>query len=377
MRSVSTPLTTLSSTLHPVRARREEAAEVARQRMARLVGSPGEAPATAPGPPMLPDDWPHGYGPGRRRHPPAPALPEPDGVYLAEPPPVPGSAAPGTAPGPPAPPDQPDPPASSVPPTAATVPSTAPTEPPASVAVRSTRPRSRLPPSLQPLLWADRRALLGLTVLLLLAVAYAVQHFWLGRPQAVAVPVASATTVGAARQLSGRSDAPALPSGAADQPSESLPGTAAHPTADGTAGRPAGEVVVDVAGKVAHPGVLSLSAGSRVADAVRAAGGPLPGVDTDGLNLARVLTDGEQVLVGALSPPPGSATAGVGPRAPVSLNHATAAQLDALPGVGPVLAQHIVDYRDSHGGFRSIEQLRQVSGIGERKFADLKPLLTL
>lgn len=134
--------------------------------------------------------------------------------------------------------------------------------------------------------------------------------------------------------------------------------------------------MVDVAGKVAHPGLRSLPGGARVADAVRAAGGVLPGVDTDGLNLARVLVDGEQILVGSPSPPSGSAGA-TGPRPPVSLNHATLEQLDALPGVGPVLAQHILDFRLSHSGFRSLDQLRQISGIGDRKLAELKHLVTL
>jgi competence protein ComEA len=133
--------------------------------------------------------------------------------------------------------------------------------------------------------------------------------------------------------------------------------------------------VVDVAGRVTHPGIRTLAGGSRVADALSAAGGALPGVDTDGLNLARVLVDGEQVLVGAPSPPvvgqPPS-----GPKPPVSLNRATLDQLDALPGVGPVLAQHILDFRSSHGPFRSVDQLRQISGIGERKLTQLKPLLT-
>ena len=131
-------------------------------------------------------------------------------------------------------------------------------------------------------------------------------------------------------------------------------------------------MVVAVAGKVARPGLVRLPAGSRVDDAVRAAGGVVPGTDPGLLNLARKLVDGEQVLVG-VDPPPGAAPA-AGPAAtggPVDLNTATVADLDALPGIGPVLAQRIVDWRTEHGRFASVEQLREVTGIGESKYADL------
>jgi competence protein ComEA len=125
-----------------------------------------------------------------------------------------------------------------------------------------------------------------------------------------------------------------------------------------------------------HPGLLTLPAGSRVADALRVAGGPQPGVDMDGLNLARVLVDGEQILVGSPAPV-GGAAAQPAPKGPVSINRATLEELDALPGIGPSLARRILDFRTRHGPFRSLEQLRQVSGIGERKLAELKPLLVL
>lgn len=131
-------------------------------------------------------------------------------------------------------------------------------------------------------------------------------------------------------------------------------------------------LVVDVAGDVRRPGLVRLPAGSRVADAVAAAGGALPGATTEGLNLARVLEDGEQVLVGAPAAPASPGAAGL-----VDLNAATAEQLDALPGVGPVLAERIVAWRDAHGPFASVDQLREVSGIGERKFAELRDLVTV
>lgn len=145
---------------------------------------------------------------------------------------------------------------------------------------------------------------------------------------------------------------------------------------------------MDVGGKVRRPGLQRLPAGSRVADALRAAGGVRPGTDTGGLNRARLLVDGEQIVVGAPAPVPGvgaeagaagpgtgASVAGAAPGTPVSLSTATVDQLDALPGVGPVLAQHIVDYRARHGGFRSVDELREVNGIGERRFADLRNLV--
>ncbi len=162
---------------------------------------------------------------------------------------------------------------------------------------------------------------------------------------------------------------------------------AASPRA--VAGVAAPQIVVDVSGKVREPGIQRLPAGSRVADALRAAGGVRPGTKTEGLNRARFLVDGEQVVVGQAVPGAGVVGggaggvgvggavggAGAGPAAPVPLNTATVDQLDTLPGVGPVLAQHIVDYRTQHGGFRSVDELRDVNGIGERRFADLRNLV--
>ncbi len=142
-------------------------------------------------------------------------------------------------------------------------------------------------------------------------------------------------------------------------------------------------IVVDVSGKVRRPGIKRLPAGSRVADALRAAGGVRPGTSTQGLNRARLLVDGEQVVVGGPTPAgavpgttgAGGPAAGAAPAAPVSLNTATADQLDTLPGVGPVLAQHIIEYRTQHGGFRAVDELREVNGIGESRFADLRNLV--
>ncbi|SCL17504.1 competence protein ComEA [Micromonospora nigra] len=155
------------------------------------------------------------------------------------------------------------------------------------------------------------------------------------------------------------------------------------PVVDDPTATPADELVVAVAGRVRRPGLVRVPAGARVADAVEAAGGALPGVDVALLNPARRLTDGELVLVG-VTPPPGVPAVGgpvpggqPGAGAPVNLNTATLAQLDALPGVGPVLAQRILDHRDRQGGFRSVGDLRQVNGIGDARYEQLKDLVTV
>ncbi|WP_422734797.1 helix-hairpin-helix domain-containing protein [Micromonospora sp. WMMD558] len=145
---------------------------------------------------------------------------------------------------------------------------------------------------------------------------------------------------------------------------------------------PGDELVVAVAGKVRRPGLVRVPAGARVADAVQAAGGALPGVDVALLNPARKVADGELILVGVAAPPgvaPAGPAAGAVPGAggKVNLNTATLAQLDALPGVGPVLAQRILSHRDQQGGFRSVSDLRQVDGIGDARYEQLKDLVTV
>ena len=148
-----------------------------------------------------------------------------------------------------------------------------------------------------------------------------------------------------------------------------IPSPGAAPAAGST-------IVVDVQGKVRHPGVVRLQAGSRVLDALVAAGGARPGVPTSSLNLAQPLSDGEQVVLDpdGAAPGAGSSSAGAPGAAGgvVDLNRATLADLDGLPGVGPVLAQRILDWREEHGRFTSAEELQEVPGIGPSKFADLK-----
>lgn len=166
------------------------------------------------------------------------------------------------------------------------------------------------------------------------------------------------------------------------QPQPLAPPTVESPPLDeqaGAARQPPSQLVVDVAGKVTRPGLVALPSGARVADALQAAGGADRTADTSALNLARKLVDGEQLLVG-IDPPPGAApqsppgTPGAGP---LDLNAATVEQLDALPGVGPVLAQRIIDWRTEHGGFAAVDQLREVTGIGEARFADLQNVVAV
>jgi len=143
---------------------------------------------------------------------------------------------------------------------------------------------------------------------------------------------------------------------------------------------PQAEVVVDVVGKVKDPGIVTLPPGSRVIDAIKAAGGIEGKADTTALNMARVLSDGEQILVGI--EPVGSAGAsadgapGVG-GAKVNLNSATEEQLDELPGVGPVTAGAIIAWRGEHGRFSRIEELMEVKGIGPATMAELEPLVMI
>lgn len=147
------------------------------------------------------------------------------------------------------------------------------------------------------------------------------------------------------------------------------------------------ELVVHVAGKVTAPGLYRLPAESRVADALEAAGGPLPDAVLDALNLARPLSDGEQLLVPGPAPAVGErggdhATSAAGasawrPDGLLDLNRASAEDLEQLPGIGPVLAERVVSHREQAGGFRAVGDLRDVPGIGEKKFQALAELVAV
>jgi competence protein ComEA len=169
------------------------------------------------------------------------------------------------------------------------------------------------------------------------------------------------------------------------------PGGAGPGAADGSAPVDGDRVVVEIVGAVAHPGVFHLPVGARIGDLVEAAGGFGPRVDTtraSSLNLAAVLKDGDQVRVPSrddapIATPPSAAAggsgsgAGSGPSAPVDLNRATSAELEALPGIGPVTAGKIVASREAAGRFVAVEDLRTRKLVGEKLFEQLKPLVTV
>ena len=233
-----------------------------------------------------------------------------------------------------------------------------------------------------------RLATIGLLVIVVLAAAgFGLRVAW-----------ARAASAPHAVGPSGRAD-PTAPVGAAGSKGSSVvPGagragftSTAGPTAvaGGTGTVSPTTVTVHVVGQVVRPGVVRVPMGSRVTDAVARAGGPRPDADLSAINLARVVVDGEQVRVPkpgeALTPVEGSGpSAGGGPgappvggggaaSAPVNLNTAGLADLDQLPGVGPVLAQRILDWRTEHQRFASVDELGEVSGIGDKLLAQLRP----
>ena len=136
------------------------------------------------------------------------------------------------------------------------------------------------------------------------------------------------------------------------------------------------EIFVDVTGAVTKPGVYTLAANSRVIDAIKAAGDSAPGADLSTINLARVLSDGEQIYVDAtIINSAGKRISKTVHSGPINVNRATAAQLDSLDGIGPVIAKRIIEYRKVNGPFATVEDLQKVSGIGTAKFAIIKSKL--
>ena len=218
-----------------------------------------------------------------------------------------------------------------------------------------------------------RRGVKALGAVAVLVVLIAALLAWRARPRVDPVAVPPVDIPAAAPGTSGGAAGAGT---AAVRPGSSGPGSAG-----GT------EVVVAVGGHVRKPGLVRLPPGSRVADALRAAGGADPGIDVAWLNLARKVVDGELILVG-VTPPPGAGvplggaggpTGGAGRPAggPINLNTATLADLDTLPGVGPVLAQRILDARDAQGGFKVVSDLRKVDGIGDARYEQLKDLVVV
>lgn len=245
------------------------------------------------------------------------------------------------------------------------------------------RLRRWLPPSLAgSLVDPGRPGAVALVLVVLAAAVIAGFGVWTSRPRPQPVSALPAVSLGQEHSAPGQADNP--PDGGGPAPPAQ-----------------AGPLVVSVVGKVVRPGLVRVPDGSRVADAIAAAGGTLRGVDLSALNLARRIGDGEQLAIGVAPPPEAQAAAAPAPEAStgasppsgsdgssgggaatgtgakVNLNQATVEQLDALPGVGPVTAKKILDWRTKNGRFSRIEQLREIDGIGERRFAQLREVTTV
>ena len=272
---------------------------------------------------------------------------------------------------------------------------------------RALRPRGwvRLPAAFVGARWEPRRAaVLGVVVVGLLTVAvFGLRVLWASADSQGTVIApgggsrAGPTGLSAAGAPVGVGESAGQGFGPTSSPSPSPAGPGGPVPAAGASATAAasGVVVVHVVGQVKRPGVQQLPLGSRVAQAVEAAGGASKAADLSRVNLARVLVDGEQVRVPAPGdpvdpseltgpgPPVGGAGGGGGAGSSggagglVPLNSADLAALDTLPGVGPVLAQRILDWRTEHGRFTSVDELGEVSGIGEKLLSQLSPLVTL
>ena len=259
-------------------------------------------------------------------------------------------------------------------------------------------PVFELPSSLRGARWApSRSAALGVLVVVVLVVLVFGVRVWMagaggGETVGARSPDAAPGGVNRGTSTLARASPTGSPSGSAAMPSGGSTESGGSAGAGG-AGAAAGLLVVHVVGQVRTPGVYRMPAGSRVGDAVTAAGGATRSADLTAVNLARVIVDGEQVVVpkpgesagapvaggGAGGAGSGGAQAGAAGAAggKVALNSADLSALDTLPGVGPVLAQRILDWRTEHGRFTSVEELGEVSGIGEKLLAQLTPKVTL
>ncbi|MBK9101395.1 MAG: ComEA family DNA-binding protein [Austwickia sp.] len=222
------------------------------------------------------------------------------------------------------------------------------------------------------------RAVAGLAIVVILALTIVGVRVWRADAAATPVPVGSAAATPSAltsRAMTGAAG-PLGPGGATSSPSVTTASNAG-----------AAWSTVHVVGAVRRPGVTRVPAGSRVQDAVQRCGGAVPGADLTGVNLARIVVDGEQIVVptrGAPAPagagvsaPSRSAVSGASPPVPVNLNTADASALDELPGIGPKIAERIIAWRAAHGRFTTIDELGEVAGIGDAMLVRLRPLVTV
>lgn len=235
-------------------------------------------------------------------------------------------------------------------------------------------------------LLAQRASVVVFVTVAVLAAAATAAVTWFLRPTAAVVPGAGNEVV-----ASGAPNGPAAPvPSIAPGPASPADGPAATGPVPPSSSATAASIVVAVVGAVASPGLVTLPEGARVSDAIAAAGGALPGTDLSSINIARKVSDGEQIAVGVPAAADaggdqggaggtgaaGGGSGGTAGSAKVNVNTASLAQLDTLPGVGPVIAQSIIDFREQNGPFEAVSDLGNVSGIGPATLAKLADLVT-
>lgn len=232
-----------------------------------------------------------------------------------------------------------------------------------------------------------RRAALVLGLVAALAAVAAAVGVWRDRPEPRPVQSISQPAIDGEYASGGpsRVDVPRSGPRSGNGGPTASPGLRSGSSAPASADPPPAVLAVSVTGAVQRPGLVRVRAGSRVADAIAAAGGITADADITGLNVATVLADGDSVVVGTAGTPPGSGSIGTaGPPAgstaagvsvPLDLNSADNAALQALPGVGPVMAGNIIAWRDANGPFTSVDQLQEITGIGPARYAQLAPLV--